>query len=444
MPAERLGLIRVTSSITTPGGTGGFVMPVVSRGEGARPAATHELGGVIANSSTTTALTLTETTGIDKATVHLTLYDGAGAKAGETTTDVPAYGVKHFDNLAAAVGAGNIDSGRLEIDVPSGGGAVLATATVGTQDGGATFISSPLSDTAASSVVARLMARPEQPDAVAPAKVVVPVLAAPVSAGSSPTYRTGVGFVAPPGGSATFFATFLDAAGKNATTRQTIIVPAGATKTFADVAKDLFGRPSGSGSVVVEPPLGGKVYATLQPSAPGSSASSSSALPLPSSLAEALTSAASAQKPLFFDGLEQSVDTTRGSRWLLVLNEVSGASGTANVRLYEPGNRSRAIAEKDVALVPYQQMQMDTVFNSLGLDTADRRKDRTNVEVVVTATGGSARIAAMAVSVDNTTGDTKTFPLAPVVGSGTTSGSKVAVVTPQAPPTPARRRAAKH
>lgn len=444
MPAERLGLIRVTSSITTPGGTGGFAMPVISRGEGARPSATHEVGGVISNSSTTTALTLVETTGNDKATVHLTLYDGSGAKAGEATTDVPAYGIKHFDSVAAAVGAGTIDGGRLEIDVSSGGGAVVATTTVGTQDGGATFLSSPLSDTASSSVVARLIARPERPDAVAPAKVVVPVLAAPVSAGASPAYRTGVGFVAPPGASATFFATFLDAAGKNATTRQTITVSAGATKTFADVAKDLFGRPSGSGSVVVEPPLGGKVYATLQPSAPGSSPSSSSSLPLPSTLAEALTSAASAQRPLFFDGLEQSVDTTRGSRWLLVLNEVSGASGTVNVRLYEPGNRTRAIAEKDVALAAYQQMQMDTVFNSLGLDSADRRKDRTNVEVVVTATGGSARIAAMAVSVDNATGDTKTFPLAPVVGSGPPSGSKVAVVTPQAPPTPARRRAARH
>jgi sugar lactone lactonase YvrE len=441
VPPERLGLVRVTSSISTPGAAGAFVIPVLDRGEGARAGSVHQLGGVMSSGAVTTSLTLSETTGIDKASVHLTLFDAAGTKAGETTADVPAYGIRHFDNLATALGAGTIDGGRLEVAV-TGGGAVVAVATVGTLDGGATFSSTSIADESSSSAVARIMAHSFEPDAVAPAKVVVPVLAAPVSAGSSPSYKTGVGFIAPPGSAATFFATFLDAAGKNGTTRQTITVPAGATKTFADVARDLFGRPAGTGSVIVEPPLGGKVYATLQPSA-GGSASSSTSIPLPSTLAEALTSAAAAQRPLFYDGLEQSLDSARGTRWLLVLNEVSGASGSVNVRLYEAGNRTRAIAEKTMNVGPYQQLQMDTVFGDLGLDSADRRKDRANVEVVVTAVSGSARIAAMAVSVDNGNGDTKTYPLVPVVGSGATT-SKVAAVSPQTPATPPRRRSARH
>lgn len=167
-------------------------------------------------------------------------------------------------------------------------------------------------------------------------------------------------------------------------------------------------------------PPGGKVYATLQP-AVGSTVTPPPPreLQLPTTLAEALTSAASSgQRPLFFDGLEQSVDPTHGSRWMLFLNEVGGSSGLMNVRLYEPGNRTSTIAENTMPIAPFQQLQLDTVFNALGLDADDRRKDRTNVEVVVTAIAGNARVAAMVVSIDNVTGDTKTYPLTPIVGSG--------------------------
>ena len=103
---------------------------------------------------------------------------------------------------------------------------------------------------------------------------------------------------------------------------------------------------------------------------------------------------------------------------MLVLNEVGGSSGLMNVRLYEPGNRTSTIAENTMPIAPFQQLQLDTVFNALGLDADDRRKDRTNVEVVVTAIAGNARVAAMVVSIDNVTGDTKTYPLTPIVGSG--------------------------
>jgi len=149
------------------------------------------------------------------------------------------------------------------------------------------------------------------------------------------------------------------------------------------------------------------------------------------------------QRPLFFDGLEQSTDPTRGSRWLLMLNEIGGAGGQVDVLLFEAGNRSSAIAEKQIALRPYEQMTLDTVFAALGLEAADRKKDRTNVGVAVIATAGSARVTVSAISVDNRTGDTKVFPLTPSVGSATAGGVSFSAVPP-ATPVPVKRRAVRH
>ena len=115
------------------------------------------------------------------------------------------------------------------------------------------------------------------------------------------------------------------------------------------------------------------------------------------------------------------------------------------MRLYEAGNRSRPIAEKDFTIAPNQQLKLDTVFGNLGLDAGDRRKDRTNVELVVTATAGAARVAASAVSIDNQTGDTKMVGLSPVVGSGNPNVTFTApVVTEQPPAAPTRHRGVRH
>src|SRR5205823_14311753 len=121
-----------------------------------------------------------------------------------------------------------------------------------------------------------------------------------------------------------------------------------------------------------------RVYALVQPIGSTTVTLPPASIQLPTTSSEALTSAAfSSQRPLFVDGLEQSIDPTRGSRWLLLLNEVAGSSGVVNVRLYEAANRSVPIAEKDVAINGNSQLQLDTVFSSLGLDAPDRRKDRT-------------------------------------------------------------------
>jgi hypothetical protein len=67
------------------------------------------------------------------------------------------------------------------------------------------------------------------------------------------------------------------------------------------------------------------------------------------------------------------------------------------------------------------------------------------VELVVTATAGSAKVAASAVSIDNQTGDTKMYSLAPVVGSGNPNINFAApVVTEQPPAVPTRHRGVKH
>ena len=200
------------------------------------------------------------------------------------------------------------------------------------------------------------------------------------------------------------------------------------------------------GSIVsyLQGPTNGKVYAVLQQTSGGTTALASS-IPIPTTLSEALTSASSsAQRPLSLDGLEQSVDASRGTRWMLLLNEVGGAAGLVNIRLYEAGNRSRPIANTDMSVAANQQLKLDTIFAALGLDAFDRRKDRTNVEVVVTATGGSARVAASAVSIDNQTGDTKVYALAPVVGSGNPNIDFAAPVINSQPPPTQRRRGVHH
>jgi hypothetical protein len=260
---------------------------------------------------------------------------------------------------------------------------------------------------------------------------VVPVLTS--------TSKTEVIFSAPSGSSSTFSALFRLASGLPNGDTKSITVPGGASIVFHDVLTSLFNLGSAvPGSMSVSATNNGRVTAVLEKSNPLSTAPSTS-LPLPTSASDLLTGATLlSQRPLFYDGLEQSTDPTRGSRWMLVLNEVGGASGSLTVRLFEAGNRTTAVARQDFTIAANQQLTLDTIFAALGLDSADRRKDRTNVQVVVLATSGSARVAATAVAVDNKTGDTQAHALTP--GSALPS---VSVVTPIIPTvaSPVRRRA---
>jgi len=114
------------------------------------------------------------------------------------------------------------------------------------------------------------------------------------------------------------------------------------------------------------------------------------------------------------------------------------------VRLYEAANRSVPIAEKNIAISGQSEIQLDTVFSALGLDAPDRRKDRTNVQCVVTAQSGNARVSATAVGIDNVTGATQVIALTPTAGSATPSVSLVTPVIVNTPPSNSRRRAVRH
>jgi hypothetical protein len=439
LPAERVGLINVSATL------GAIALPVVNRGSGARTGETQVIPGITKSATLATALVLVETSGNDHAAIRVRLRDASGTLLGlPVTADVPRYGYVRFDDVAASANAGNVDQATLEISVDTGGGAVSGTAILQPVgfDGGTAIASRPLVDTTASTALARLMdARTADSPSVS-RTTVVPLISTPTSSGSSPSYRTLVGFAAPAEGAATFVSTFYRA-GLNSI-RQTFTVPAGATRVVNDVLGDLFGQPlTAAGSVVVEAPTTSRVYALAQPVGSGSITLPPAAIPLPNTLSEALTSASVAQRPLFVDGLEQSIDSARGTRWMLLLNEVAGSSGVVNVRLYEAANRSVPIAEKNFPIGALAQIQLDTVFSSLGLDAPDRRKDRTNVQCVVTAQSGNGRVSATAIGIDNVTGATQAIALTPTAGSAAPS---VSLVTPVfvSTPSPTRRRAVKH
>jgi sugar lactone lactonase YvrE len=424
IPEGRQGTINVTATTGTPGRATSYDVPVISRGGGARAGADHILLGVRRDSSVATSLVLAETTGTDPTAVRITLRNAEGAVAGSMSVELPRYGHRRFDDIGASLGVTSVDGGRIEISVERGGGAVAGVAFTG----GSAVVSVPRDP---GSAVASLALRMKGASTSGNVTTVVPLLA---SANAARPTRTTVGLAAPGGITTVFAASLRNAAGSVVASRQ-IPVNANATLIIRNVF-ELFGvSTASSGTMVVEAPSTSKVYAVIES---GAGQTTTSQIPLPTNLSESLTSAGVfGQRPLYLDGLEQSTDGSRGSRWMLLLNEVGGAAGSIAVRLYEAGNRSRPIAERDFSVAAYQQLSLDTIFAELGLDSDSRRKDRTNVLLTVTARSGNARIAASAVSTDNVSGDVKVFALQPATGSGSPNISLVSPV--QTPPAPRRR-----
>jgi len=435
LPRERLGFVSVSSSILALGAGTSYTMPIVARGAGARAGSPQTLIGVMKNPGAATALTLVETTGVDSAQVTATVFAPNGTRLGAVNVSVPRYGFMRVDDLAAAVNEAAIDGGRVEVSVANGsGGSVVALGTISDAAGerGAVSLAATFTQPAGAATLARRMIAPD--DTAPSVTTVVPVIPS--------THKTEVIFSAPSGLSSTFNALFRLASGVQNGQTQSFTVPGGVSIVFHDVVANLFNLGSAvPGSMAVSSTNGGRVTAVLEKTNPTSTAPSTS-LPLPTTASDLLTGATLlSQRPLFYDGLEQSTDATRGSRWMLVLNEVSGASGALTVRLYEAGNRTTPIAQKDFAIGANQQLTLDTVFAELGLDAPERRKDRTNVQVVVLATSGAARVAATAVAMDNKTGDTQAHALTP--GSALPSVSVVTPIIPTGTVT-VRRRSAGH
>ncbi len=450
---EKIGFLIVSSAVFTPSSSGGgysYEIPTLFLGEGARLHSAHAVIGIASNSSTRTSLTLVETSGTEVTRVHATLFDAQGLAKGNRDLDIPRYGETIVDNIVPALGGSEpFDGGRIELDVLSGGGAVAGVVTMldATRNNGAAVVSQPVNGAGtASTVVRRAKAGLAGVSVTAVAPVVVNGLSA-----SGANQRTTMGFAITPGGSpVTAVVTYRPSDPAASSISRNIQLSPGVVLSFDNVLEDLFGTPKGQaarGAVFFQTAAGAQVYARLM-SQTGSTWSIGGGLPILATFSDVLTSVAS-KRPLYLDGLEQSVDSTRGTRWNVLINETAGSSGSIVVRLYEAGNRTVPIAETHFNIAAYEQLRLETVFSALGLDTDNRRKDRTNVLCMVVADGGSALISAVGAATDNRTGDTRHITFSPTGGVPSTGVLRLNLVAPvlsapSPPPSSGGRRRAVH
>ncbi len=430
---EKLGSLVVRSEVRSPvtgGGSYGYAVPIVLRAEGARSGAPQRVVGVASDTAVKTALVLTETSGRDKATAHVTLYDKSGSKRGEQTFAIGRYGSKRIDDIGPSFGGGtDVQGGYMDVEVTSDGGAVIALATVADRSSGsgATFVSQPIGSQAHLSSLGRRIATLDTTSAAGSRRLLVGGV---ISDGSS---ITTLGITAAANTNAKI--TYRDATTGRSFT-QNAMVAAGAAQEYVDVVQAISGSSAPShGTVTIDSDREVGVYARVK------NAKSIDSLPVVSPYAEALTGSGAA-KPIYAEGLEQSIDPTKGRRTSLVLSEMAGQSATVTVRLYEPGSRSAAIAEKDFPVAANGETRLDDLFASMSLlsgpdDLQQRLKDRVNVACTVTPKSGTGLISGLAIITDNRTGDRRIVQLQPAGALPATAPQRIAV-----PSTPGRRRAA--
>jgi sugar lactone lactonase YvrE len=403
------------------GGVYTTLMPVAMRGEGSRIDSPHRLAGITSSGDTKTSLIMTETSGREKTTAHIALYDNSGTRRGEQTIDLGRYGTKRIDDIAQALtGGASVTAARIDVDVPSGGGAVLALAIVTDRTSGAG--AAIIGRATAPEVHLSSLGRPihaEITTTAFPQTFIIP------GAITNSTLKTTVGVSAL--ASAVNATVALRASTTGQTIRQTTSIAAGQTSEV-DI-------PTGAGTVMVTADAPVSIYARVR------GTNIADALPIVSTYSEGLTGGGSAI-PLYADGLEHSIDATRGRKTSLILTELAGQSATVNVRLYEPGSRTAAVAEKDFTISANSELRLDNLFVSMGMESSpddldQRRKNQISVAAVVTATSGSGVIAAQAVMTDNKTGDRRTIVLVPAGGVPATTAQRSLTNTPL----PARRRA---
>lgn len=432
--SDRLASLSTASTLDAPvrgGGAFGLSIPTLLRGDGARVGRPHVLGGISATATQRTNVILVETTGLDGARVKLTVYDGAGTARGEMRVNVPRGSHLQVNNVVAQVATPAVlPSGHVEIAVESGAGAVVGVATVldNNNDDATTYVSRTAEPRAGG---ARRAAYGAAHDGAAPAattfRSIVPAVVngfPTFPAADRPfTFQSLLGFTSLTGVPATFTVTYVDVWSGGTRTTKTITVPARQTVEYPNALEQLFGVVPGArshGYVEAESTTNGLLYCRVYSKTDtGTLGDSFPVLPIPS---ESLTGAGSST-PLYVDGLEQSLDPGVGSRSNLILNEVTGQPATVRVKLYEAGNRSDPIAETELTLQPKEKLQLSTVFAGLGLDAPDRRKDRTNVLLSVSAAPGSAGlVSAFVTTIDAKTGDVKVRLLAPNGGTSASGG----------------------
>lgn len=447
---EAIGFLSVSSTVEAPaanGGSFGFQMPTLLRGEGARLGAPHTLAGVTAGAAFRSNLILAETTGLDDAVVNVKLYDKTGAARGEIPVTVPKYGQKQLSGVLALLGfPAGLDAARIDLEVTSGSGAVAGLVTVidNKTDDATTYVGRPVDGTppaapaglvdpagGASLAGASPAARATPGPLATTFKSVIPsVVNGFPTFKDQPeltyTFQSLLGLTSLTGASATFTLTYRDLQQGGAETRRVVNVPPRGTVEYQNALEELFGVPRGQrsqGPIFVESTTNGLVYCKVFSITDGGTLGDSfPVVPVPS---ESLTGAGNFV-PLALDGLEQSVDPAVGTRSNLILNEVSGQPASVLVRLYEAGNRTEPIAEGRVDLAPFQKIQLSTVFSGLGLDSPDRQADRTNVLCTVTAVEGSlGLVSGVVTKIDNQTGDTTNSLLTPNGGTSGTGGGTI-------------------
>lgn len=429
--ADKVNMLTVTASVYVPRASGenAYRIPVAVRGEGARTNNPHVLAGGFP-SNLLPMLALVETTGDDGAAVALTYYGLDGASSGGETLSVPRNGYVQAGDVRSA-------RGRIEVNVTSGRGAVVGVLLLVDTNSVATIVSQPVNQNLSPRLTGKWGV-----NAVTSTRVfVVPgVTNGNAGALSTVNYATVLTLMASPNVPATFRMTFIDSSSGS---RPAVVIPvsAGRTMEISNVLESAFNIAPGArafGTLMIEATDALSIVARLA-SVSGQSSSIAGALPVISNLSEAITAATSgSQRPVYFDGLEQSIDG-KGRTWDVLLSEIAGSESTVTVRLYEAGNRTSPIAEKSITVSPRQQMRLAPIFVSMGLDSDDRKKDRTNVQVLVYPTSGAGSVLAVATGTDVATADTVSFLLTPSGGVPATGVSKVNAVPP-----PARRRGVRH
>jgi hypothetical protein len=444
-PADKIDFLTVTSEVFVPLSSGGafsYALPVAKRGEGARLGSAHGIGGVPSGQGIRRTVVLAETSGIDTAAGRIIVYDQDAKLVGNVPYTLLRNGELQIDDIVSAAGGGaGFSTGRLDVIVDSGSGSVMANLVIVdvARQSAAVIASQPSTPQGLGKHLLIGLAVTPPPSYVIPG-----VVNGASSATPSVTFATAVGLTAPSGVPATFGFTYLDALGFTPTVRPLITIDAGKTLEVKNVLENLFNLPPGTnahGTLIVDVSTAAPVAARV--TSGDSAGRTFGALPVITKTSEALTAALSGmRRPVFIDGLEQSVDPTRGRTWDLLVSELAGKSATITVRLFEAANRTSAIAERTFTLASHQQLRLASVFSGMGLDTDDRRKDRTNVEAMVIPESGDGTVVAAAISTDNRTLDRSTFLLTPSGGVPASGVSKVAPVTkPAATP---RRRAARH
>lgn len=439
---EKYGLVSVTSWVAASlpaGGSARYDVSTLTRGEGASLERPVVISGVRADTQMSADLTLVETTGVEPVSIRAVMIDRSGTRSGNLIVEVPRYGRKRIENIAAALGTGSISGGTIELTVQSGGGSVAGFVLERSlaSDSGTTLFGKGIESSNVNKVLLA-MVQSNQVSAVSLASVVPLVVNGPLSSGPALLYQTSAGFTASPSGPVSFAVSFAEVSGGRM--EKTLAVPAGTTVEFQNILEQFF-QLSGNrqGSLFVTHPPGARFHVVLNGTSAGGGVSTVAAVPQIPALSELVTSASSSgQRPLYFDGLEQSIDPGRGSKWSVILNETKGQPGVIRVRLYESGNRTVPIAQKSISIAARGVVSLETIFAAMDLDSPQRRKDRTNVLCVVTAQSGGASVSAMAIGIDQLSGDAKTYAFKP---SGGLPSSGVSLATIAQPPSQSRRRA---